>query len=102
MHSPEAIFVALVASGCAAPAVIEARVATVHAGFIQPIETRFTIDAAAMPAIDIDDPPSRIEFVKIARCPIEMAIVDNRVCVDKWEGSLVERMRDGSDREWSP
>lgn len=37
----------------------------------------------------------------MTRCPMEMALVDGRVCVDRWEGSLVERGRAG-DRAWSP
>ncbi len=47
-----------------------------------------------------------------ARCPAEMALVDDRVCVDRWEASLVERVRvDGGrgpssvsfvERPWSP
>jgi hypothetical protein len=38
-------------------------------------------------------------------CPDEMALVthgDVRVCVDKWEGSLVEILPDGEERPWSP
>jgi formylglycine-generating enzyme len=34
-------------------------------------------------------------------CPAEMALVDDRVCVDRWEGSLVELAPDG-ERPWSP
>ncbi len=40
-----------------------------------------------------------------ARCPAEMALVDGRVCVDRWEASLVERVRAGAgmmERSWSP
>jgi hypothetical protein len=40
-----------------------------------------------------------------ARCPAEMALVDGRVCVDRWEASLVERLTTGSgsyERPWSP
>jgi hypothetical protein len=37
----------------------------------------------------------------VARCPAEMALVDGRVCVDRWEASLVERTQDG-ERPWSP
>jgi hypothetical protein len=40
-----------------------------------------------------------------ARCPSEMALVDDRVCVDRWEASLVERVRTAggsSERPWSP
>ena len=37
----------------------------------------------------------------VARCPAEMALVDDRVCVDRWEASLVERAG-GSEKPWSP
>jgi hypothetical protein len=36
-----------------------------------------------------------------ARCPAEMALVEGRVCMDRWEASLVERTPDG-ERPWSP
>ncbi|WP_437742270.1 SUMF1/EgtB/PvdO family nonheme iron enzyme [Sorangium sp. So ce302] len=36
-----------------------------------------------------------------ARCPAEMALVDDRVCVDRWEGALVEVTPSG-ERPWSP
>ncbi|WP_437588746.1 SUMF1/EgtB/PvdO family nonheme iron enzyme [Sorangium sp. So ce1000] len=35
------------------------------------------------------------------RCPAEMALVDDRVCVDRWEGTLVE-MTPSGERPWSP
>jgi formylglycine-generating enzyme len=40
-------------------------------------------------------------------CPEEMGLVTNaqtglRVCVDKWEASLVEIQADGEERPWSP
>ncbi|XXX75705.1 SUMF1/EgtB/PvdO family nonheme iron enzyme [Sorangium sp. So ce134] len=35
------------------------------------------------------------------RCPAEMALVEDRVCVDRWEGSLVE-LTPGGERPWSP
>jgi hypothetical protein len=40
-------------------------------------------------------------------CPEEMALVTNddkgvRVCVDKWEASLVEILPDGDEKPWSP
>jgi hypothetical protein len=35
-----------------------------------------------------------------ARCPSEMALVDDRVCVDRWEAALVERRSDGSSPPW--
>jgi hypothetical protein len=37
-----------------------------------------------------------------ATCPPEMANVDNRFCIDRWEGSLVEVEADGSEHEWPP
>jgi formylglycine-generating enzyme len=37
-----------------------------------------------------------------ARCPKEMALVADRVCVDRWEASLVERAPGGLERQWSP
>jgi hypothetical protein len=36
-----------------------------------------------------------------ARCPAEMALVDDRVCVDRWEASIVERVP-GGEKAWSP
>ena len=35
-------------------------------------------------------------------CPSGMASVGGRFCVDRFEGSLVERMGDGSEAAWSP
>lgn len=40
-----------------------------------------------------------------ARCPAEMALVDDRVCVDRWEASIVERASGGvgrAEKTWSP
>jgi len=37
----------------------------------------------------------------MSRCPAEMALVGGRVCVDRWEASLVERTPHG-ERPWSP
>lgn len=36
------------------------------------------------------------------RCPADMALVEDRVCVDRWEASLVERTPGRPDRPWSP
>ncbi|MEP7122273.1 MAG: SUMF1/EgtB/PvdO family nonheme iron enzyme [Byssovorax sp.] len=38
----------------------------------------------------------------VDRCPADMALVDGRVCVDKWEGSIVEIVPGGPERLWSP
>jgi hypothetical protein len=37
-----------------------------------------------------------------AVCPSEMTNVDDRFCVDRWEGSLVEMRADGSEVPWPP
>jgi hypothetical protein len=37
-----------------------------------------------------------------AVCPAEMANVDDRFCIDRWEGSLVEMLSDGRDVPWPP
>jgi hypothetical protein len=37
-----------------------------------------------------------------AVCPPEMANVDDRFCIDRWEGSLVEVLADGRDVPWPP
>ena len=71
--------------------------------------------------VDLPDTPSKAKEVAIAiapkpesalvsldspsasaaRCPADMALVEDRVCVDKWEATLVERF-DGGERAWSP
>jgi sulfatase-modifying factor enzyme 1 len=37
-----------------------------------------------------------------ARCPPDMALVLGAVCVDRWEGSLVEVLPGGAERAYSP
>ena len=37
-----------------------------------------------------------------AVCPAEMANVDDRFCIDRWEGSLVEVLHDGRELPWPP
>ncbi len=37
-----------------------------------------------------------------AHCPPDMASIGNRFCIDRYEGSLVERGDDGALRAWSP
>jgi len=36
------------------------------------------------------------------RCPADMAMVGSRFCVDKYEGSIVEKLADGTTRPHSP
>src|SRR5579871_3485428 len=37
-----------------------------------------------------------------AVCPSEMANIDDRFCIDRWEGSLVEVLADGREVPWPP
>jgi hypothetical protein len=37
-----------------------------------------------------------------ANCPAEMSNVDDRFCIDKWEGSLIEVLADGREAPWPP
>jgi sulfatase modifying factor 1 len=50
-----------------------------------------------------DDPedPATALVTASQRCPMDMAFVENRVCVDRWEASLLERVL-GGERAWSP
>lgn len=58
----------------------------------------------AQPASRADDEGARTASLLSdnARCPAEMALVDGRVCVDRWEGSLVQSGAGGRERAWSP
>jgi sulfatase modifying factor 1 len=38
----------------------------------------------------------------LSGCPAGMANIDGRFCIDRWEGSLVEVMPNGSQQDWSP
>jgi sulfatase modifying factor 1 len=40
--------------------------------------------------------------VASASCPPEMANVEGRFCIDRWEGSLVQLLPDGRKAPWSP
>ena len=46
-------------------------------------------------------PALELPSAESARCPAEMALVADRVCVDRWEATLVERIQ-GAERPWSP
>src|SRR5262245_2096317 len=37
-----------------------------------------------------------------AACPDGMTRVDDAFCIDRYEGSLMETLPDGSERAWSP
>jgi formylglycine-generating enzyme required for sulfatase activity len=54
----------------------------------------------ASPSVLIE-PAISAMLSRTGRCPAEMAFVAERVCVDRWEASLLERTPAG-EREWSP
>ncbi len=69
-----------------------------------------TAPSASKPAsrrAEVDDSAAAILGAS-ARCPAEMALVEGRVCVDRWEGSIVELVattgpnRGAVERAWSP
>ncbi len=66
--------------------------ATPKAKVLEPVKEQ---DQGVAPAKD----SVREILEAMTRCPMEMALVDSRVCVDRWEGSLVERSGGGA---WSP
>ena len=53
-------------------------------------------------ASEAEDKATTLLLSMTARCPADMALVDNRVCVDRWEGSIVERIPGRAERAWSP
>ena len=48
--------------------------------------------------------PKRVDQLAlgVSRCPPEMALVLDDVCVDKWESSLLEYKNGQKERSWSP
>lgn len=60
------------------------------------------IDLAPAKA-DLSAPSTALDMpsAEAVRCPAEMALVEDRVCVDRWEASIVERAR-STERSWSP
>lgn len=53
------------------------------------------------PAIHIEVTPPRAGRPS-QRCPPEMVLVAGRICLDRFESSLVEVLPDGATRPWSP
>lgn len=52
-------------------------------------------------AVDSSGPPSDRTGPDL-RCPPETALVEDRVCVDRWEGSILEQTSSGMLIPWSP
>jgi hypothetical protein len=98
---------------CAAPPVPAAapvpRVTHEAAQVTAPTEMPSAAPAPATevePAAEVEPATARLDphLMEDAppRCPPEMTLVLESVCVDRWEGSLVELQAGGVDKPWSP
>src|SRR5262249_25567276 len=89
--------------GCAAGA-LPTSVAPPHASQAVRETTSRPAEGAAFTAEGAlaEDRATALLLSMTARCSADMALVDNRVCVDRWEGSLVEHVSGRADRAWSP
>jgi hypothetical protein len=69
----------------------------------EPIAPREEASTVVEVASARDDAPA-LENVSLAsaRCPAEMGLVDDRVCVDRWEASIVELVPGEGERAWPP
>jgi formylglycine-generating enzyme len=57
------------------------------------------------PPIAEEVPPKADPYLtaeKPPRCPPEMVLLPEDVCIDRWEASLVQVLPDGSEQRWSP
>lgn len=64
----------------------------------------FALDARADARLDArgDAALSDARSIDGGTCPADMVLVAGRVCVDRYEASLVEVLPDGTTRDWSP
>jgi sulfatase modifying factor 1 len=72
-----------------------------HAAHAEPAKPHPTIATAVRSEYDVAE-GSLSPAMPGAVCPAEMANVDDRFCVDRWEGSLVEIAQDGREVPWPP
>jgi hypothetical protein len=63
-----------------------------HASFLLPPRRKWTTARVAEGELP--------DALASARCPDDMANVDNRFCIDKWEASLVELLPGGGEQPW--
>jgi formylglycine-generating enzyme len=78
--------------------------ATTHVLASRPTFGAATLDVAG-PAAAAARLAAIADVLDLSPCPDEMALVDHgglRVCVDRWENSVVEKMANGEERLWSP
>lgn len=65
------------------------------------VEPDATVAATLMPLVDAAGPSLLFVPATHVRCPAEMALVGDRVCVDRWEASVV-RLERGKEVALSP
>jgi sulfatase modifying factor 1 len=74
-----------------------------HARVADPVKPHATIAAAVRNWGDYDVQEGTLgQAMPGAVCPQGMANIDDRFCVDRWEGSLVEVLPDGREVPWPP
>ena len=66
----------------------------------QPAPPFIAVGSPSVAGSDADRAAALLSAVD--RCPADMALVDSRVCVDRWEGAIVEAVPGGAERLWSP
>jgi hypothetical protein len=72
-----------------------------HVDAAKPHPTIATVMRSSLVERDYDVVEGQIgQAMPGAVCPAEMANIENRFCIDRWEGSLVEVMPDGRDMPW--
>lgn len=115
-HGGQAALLVAAVAGCAGPAATGPGPAL---GPERPGPAQGGVDQATPSGADREPPPRAApsERLRLAparpsgtaahqgatsRCPAEMALVADRVCVDRWEASLVQIGRTGAEQPWSP
>jgi hypothetical protein len=66
---------------------------------------RARVGPELLPSSTAPDAPSGFDLFAATQrgpCPGEMALIDGRFCIDRWEASLVQILPSGDERDWSP
>jgi hypothetical protein len=85
--------------GTTKPGAHARRRGSAHGHSETPEEARVAAYQAQEHVIHEGDLPPVVEG---AACRGDMALVDSRFCIDKWEGALVQVLAAGEERPWSP
>src|SRR5688572_5078449 len=105
VHRASALLVASTSVACApaaapAPANV-AQPSLAGRALIEITEPDATVATTVTPVVLSAGPSALFVAQAVARCPEDMALVADRVCVDKWEASVV-RVVGGKEKVWSP